>query len=395
MPKKATKAKRANPRSLASIPVSDPNHDPHPGSDSYTVATAATPSPETTGWSRAFIHNLAPELMLTIFELLTTQDMSSAARVCKYWSEIAIPMLWRVHTIQFSDLVNVLQIRSASSRSSKRDHHNRRDLLYYMPERPISASEWNRFVWLSKHIKTLTTDQDWQDAMLLRVLHNSRSSFGGDILPNLRAVTTCQIWVNHAATSPEPFFHSSLRTLNVQLFSTLIPMSAPDCDLLLEKLQQKSPYLQNLTLSYFDKGAIAFSFFDQFHLKTLKLDGPIHLEALESILRCNTLRTLSLTNMVLKDLLIRPGGQDDGSSNHPQHIHPPRIVISGLEELELGLKDIQQRASTGAIIWDRIACPNLKQMWIVDKRMMDFGWVQKLQKSSPLVGEISLKTRPA
>ncbi|KAH0578808.1 hypothetical protein H2248_003003 [Termitomyces sp. 'cryptogamus'] len=117
-----------------------------------------------------------PELLHLIFSFSTSYSVAIGTQVCKFWSEVAKPVLWRAidSDAQFEGLLRVL---------APWDFH----IKFTRPRSP----DWPRFLGCSRLVHTLTID--WTNDIMISTLYSVlefifESRPASDVFPTLHTL---------------------------------------------------------------------------------------------------------------------------------------------------------------------------------------------------------------
>ncbi|KAG8931755.1 hypothetical protein FRC02_002213, partial [Tulasnella sp. 418] len=325
-----------------------------------------------------------PELLIAILEYLPPKDWCSAARVCKFWAELAAPILWGSRPVPFTALLTLLFSKPGYDWNWFKKYG-----VFLDYQNQVTAFQWERFCLLSAHVRTLKDSFHLGEDHIMDRLARLRTLYGGHILPNLHAIILYMDF---------PPVYSFVTVLLSHKLKTLAFIDDPHSrdlasgssyDNLLGLLSKQCPDLQELHFNG-HCWTLTFSSFDSFtQLASLKLIGEISPGALLSIIRCASLRRLSLCHVRVREPAHSVVNTDSISrlltSNHTlPSLEDFEIESSAYTEGDIGL-------GVGAVL-EKLWCPNLMHVTIIDPenfRDQVLRWIPQLSMGSPKLTKVT------
>ncbi|KAG8936792.1 hypothetical protein FRC02_011371 [Tulasnella sp. 418] len=173
-----------------------------------------------------------PDILLSIFEYLTKEDVASACYVCKAWNYPATLMLWTNHEVPLKALIQIL---GPLSITYERDHlipHNAnlseesalcsnfQTVRLHHSAHPIAHEQRNRFIKHANYVRILAVSgHSWEVSpetfVTLKNLHS-----GGLLFPNIRTVSFCLVSDSSRDLVIDLFFRQRLRSLSCGISPT-------------------------------------------------------------------------------------------------------------------------------------------------------------------------------
>ncbi|KAG8946890.1 hypothetical protein FRC04_011317 [Tulasnella sp. 424] len=162
---------------------------------------------------------MVPEILLAILDHVTPSTLTSAARVSRVWSTVALDRLWSDFDVKVIDLLRILPLESATYEDAA---STSRSIPYWRLQRDPTDDEWTRFQLYASRIRSLSMPL----GQPLDRFHPSITEWkaeNDDIFPRLRRVK----WpLSDNLLMPSSQL-SSFSTSGLQELSLTIPSCGP------------------------------------------------------------------------------------------------------------------------------------------------------------------------